>query len=114
MNNPTHFCKKILLRFHNFFIKISSKIHRDFIAIWYDGDRGQRLLEMALCWILPLSTKVKTGNFFFPLLTTSNIIRIAALHQLRLIDSKRLTSIIDSISLTEHNFIKQSVTDFIR
>jgi mRNA interferase MazF len=67
-----------------------------------------------LCWAIPLSTKVRSGNFFFPLLAESNIIRIATLPQMRLIDTKRLIEKLDSISEMEHGFVKEKITAFTR
>lgn len=66
------------------------------------------------CWVIPLSTQVKKGDFYFPLLSEANIIRIATLPQMRIIDAKRLHNRIDSISFYEFSLIKEKVTDFIR
>jgi len=68
----------------------------------------------SLCWGIPLSTKVRSGSFFFPLLAESNIIRIATLLQMKLIDTKRLVEKLDSISEMEHGFVKEKITAFIR
>ena len=67
-----------------------------------------------LCWVLPLSTQVSKGDFFFPVLSESNIMRMTAIPQLRMIDVKRLSNIMDSISSTELSFVKEKVIDFIR
>ena len=67
-----------------------------------------------LCWAIPLSTKTRTGSFYFPLLATSNIMRTALLPQMKLVDSKRLKMKIDSISPQEYAFIKEKVTAFTR
>ena len=60
--------------------------------------------------MVPLSSQVAKGNFFFPLLAESNTIRTAILPQLRMIDSKRLIKKIDVISLAEYEFIKEKIT----
>jgi mRNA interferase MazF len=67
-----------------------------------------------LCWVIPLSTKLSKGNFFFPVLSESNKIRIATIPQLKMIDVKRLSNKIDSISKTELKFIREKVIEFIR
>lgn len=67
-----------------------------------------------LCWVIPLSTKLSKGNFFFPVLSESNKIRIATIPQLKMIDVKRLSNKIDSISKTELEFIREKVIEFIR
>ncbi len=67
-----------------------------------------------LCWIIPLSTKVKTGSHFFPLLAISNTIRTAVLIQMKSIDSKRFKNRIDSISPEEYELIKEKITDLTR
>ena len=67
-----------------------------------------------LCWALPLSTKISRGNFFFPVLSESNIIRMTSIPQLKMIDVKRLSNKIDSISNLELDLIKEKVIDFIR
>lgn len=67
-----------------------------------------------LCWVIPLSTKVLRGNFFFPLLSRSNIFRTAIISQLKSIDIKRLIEKIDSISVMEYEFIKEKTTDFMQ
>jgi mRNA interferase MazF len=67
-----------------------------------------------LCWVIPLSTKARSGSFFFPLLAESNTIRIATLPQMKLIDTKRLIEKLDSISVMEHGFVKEKITAFIR
>jgi mRNA interferase MazF len=67
-----------------------------------------------LCWVLPLSTRVSKGDFFFPLLSESNTIRMAIIPQMRMIDIKRLINKIDLISNQEYGYIKEKVIDFIR
>ncbi len=67
-----------------------------------------------LCWVLPLTTKISKGDFFFPLLSESNVIRICIIPQMRMIDIKRLRDKIDSISKYEHKLLKEKITDFIR
>ena len=67
-----------------------------------------------LCWVLPLSTKISKENFFFPVLSEKNIIRMTILPQLKMIDIKRLVNKVDSISLQELSFIKEKIIDFIR
>ena len=67
-----------------------------------------------MCWVIPLSTEVKKGNFFFPLLAESNIFRTAVLPQLRLIDIKRLDKQIDIISWKEYTFVREKVIAFIQ
>ncbi len=68
-----------------------------------------------LCWAIPLSTQVARGSFFFYLLAESNIIRMAIMPQMRMIDSKRLIKKTDIISMTEYGFIKEKITkEFLR
>jgi mRNA interferase MazF len=67
-----------------------------------------------LCWVLPLSTRISKGNFFFPVLSENNIIRMTTIPQLKMIDIKRLRDRIDSISSKELGFVKEKVIDFIR
>ena len=85
--------------------------------------KGERFIRPALvikkftnnlCWVIPLSTKVRTGSFFFPLLTESNTIHTALLLQMRLVDTKRFLEKFDSISEMEKKFINEKITAFIR
>jgi mRNA interferase MazF len=71
-------------------------------------------LSRSLCLAMPLSTKVASGSFFFPLLSRSNIIRTAILPQMKPLDVKRLIKKIDKISPEEYVFIKERVTAFIQ
>lgn len=71
-------------------------------------------LSRNTCFVIPLSTKVKSGNYYFFLLSESNIIRIATLSQLKMIDVKRLRNKIDSISQEEFVLIKEKVINLIR
>jgi mRNA interferase MazF len=66
------------------------------------------------CWVIPLSLKVKNGSFYFPLLSESNIISIATIPQLKMVDSKRLIKRVDLISVREFSYIKEKVIAFIR
>ncbi len=67
-----------------------------------------------MCWVIPLSTQVLKGNFFFPLLAESNIIRIAVLPQMRMVDIKRLCDRLDLISYSEYELIKKELTAFMQ
>ncbi len=67
-----------------------------------------------LCWVIPLSSQVSCGNYFFPLISKTDIIRIAALHQMRLFDVKRFEEKCDSVSLQELNWVKEKITAFLR
>ena len=67
-----------------------------------------------LCWVIPLSTRVSRGNFFFPLLSEKNIIRMAVLPQMKLVDVKRLRDKMDAISFQEYSFVKEKITGFIQ
>ena len=67
-----------------------------------------------LCWVVPLSTKVLKGNYFFPLLSETNIIRTATLPQMKMIDVRRLRNKFDIISIQEHFHIKKALITFMR
>lgn len=67
-----------------------------------------------MCWVLPLSTKVSKGNFFIPVLSESNIIRMTTIPQLRMIDIKRLRNRFDIVSSSELELVKEKVIDIIR
>ena len=67
-----------------------------------------------ICWVIPLSLKVKNGNFYFPLLSDSNIIRTATLPQMKMVDIRRLVKKLDSISVQEFCLIKEKIIDFVR
>jgi mRNA interferase MazF len=67
-----------------------------------------------MCWVIPLSTVVSKGSFFFPLLADSNLIRMAILPQMRMIDVKRLAEKCDSISIMEQQFLHKELIAFIR
>ncbi len=71
-------------------------------------------LSRSSCLVVPLTTQIKLGNYYFPLLSESNIIRIASLAQIRRIDSKRLNRKFDSISPQESTFIKEKVIEMFR
>lgn len=66
------------------------------------------------CLVIPLSLKVRRGNFYFFLLSESNIVRTASLAQMKMIDVKRLKYKLDSISQVEFNFIKEKIIALIR
>ena len=67
-----------------------------------------------LCWVIPLSTKIKNGNFFFLLLAESNTFHTALLLQMKLMDTKRFIKKFDSISEIERRFINEKIIAFIR
>ena len=57
-----------------------------------------------VCWVLPITTKPKTGRYYFPIDLEDKIERRVILSQLRLIDGKRF---LDKIStLPEEQFSK--------
>ncbi len=67
-----------------------------------------------LCLVLPLSTRVLRGEYFFPLLSESNIIRVALFHHIKSIDSRRLMTVMDHISIQEFEFVKEKITILFR
>lgn len=71
-------------------------------------------LSRHTCIVIPLSTQIKSGNYYFLLLSEANIIRTATLSQIKMIDARRLRNKIDSISKLEFSFIKEKVIDLIR
>ena len=73
-----------------------------------------RKFSRRMGWALPLSTKVAKGEFFFPLLSESNIIRTAILPQMRMVDIKRLIHKIDTISDKEYGYLKKELIALIR
>ncbi len=66
------------------------------------------------CFAIPLSTQTLHGEYFFPLLSESNIIRTAILHQVRSIDGCRLAEKIDRISSLEQGFINEKITKLLQ
>lgn len=73
--------------------------------------RKQRTIQIHPVFILRSEIY---GGVIFPLLAESNIIRIAILPQMKLIDTKRLIEKLDSISEMEHGFVKEKITAFTR
>lgn len=51
-----------------------------------------------VCWILPITTKLKTGKYYFPIDLGDNIQRRVILSQLRLIDGRRFLDKISTLS----------------
>lgn len=51
-----------------------------------------------VCWIIPLSTKIKKGKFYTPIDLGDEKERVAIISQLRLIDAKRLYQKINVLS----------------
>jgi mRNA interferase MazF len=49
-----------------------------------------RKFNNEVCWVIPLSAKIKSGKFYLPIDLDDNVPRVAILSQLRLIDAKRL------------------------
>lgn len=62
-----------------------------------------------ICWILPLSTRIKTGKFYSPVTLSDTVPRVAILSQLRLIDAKRLMGKIGIIDSENYNYIQKAV-----
>lgn len=49
-----------------------------------------RKFNNEVCWVIPLSAKIKIGKFYLPIDLDDDVARVAILSQLRLIDAKRL------------------------
>ena len=60
-------------------------------------------------WAIPLSTKIKSGRFYFPINISDDIERVAVLSQLRLIDVKRLITKIGMIFNENYTEIEKAV-----
>ena len=64
-----------------------------------------------VCWIIPLSTKIKRGKFYIQVDLKDKIQRVAVISQLRLIDAKRLYQKINMLSKYDYKNIQSAVID---
>lgn len=63
---------------------------------------------------IPLTTKVKTGKYYFPISLTDNIPRGAILSQVRLIDAKRLYQRVGFLSKDSFADMKKALIRIIQ
>ncbi|MFA6304332.1 MAG: type II toxin-antitoxin system PemK/MazF family toxin [Patescibacteria group bacterium] len=59
-------------------------------------------------WALSLTTKIKQGKFYAPVILNDNVPRCVIVSQLRLIDAKRLIDKIGTIGKENYNQIKKT------
>ena len=69
-----------------------------------------RKFNHQILWGIPLTTKNKTGKFYFPINLNDSINRCAIISQLRLIDAKRLYYKIGIIDINTHNKLKNTMS----
>lgn len=62
-----------------------------------------------VCWIIPLSTKIKKGKFYIPIDLEDKTERVAIISQLRLIDAKRLYQKIGVLSGANYKKVQDAV-----
>lgn len=62
-----------------------------------------------VCWIIPLSTKIKKGKFYVPIDLGDKMERVAIISQLRLIDAKRLYQKINVLSNANYKKVQDAV-----
>lgn len=62
-----------------------------------------------VCWIIPLSTKIKKGKFYTPIDLEDKTERVAIISQLRLIDAKRLYQKIGVLSAVNYKKIQDAI-----
>lgn len=62
-----------------------------------------------VCWIIPLSTKIKKGKFYVLIDLGDKIERVAIISQLRLIDAKRLYQKINVLSNVNYKKVQDAI-----
>lgn len=72
-----------------------------------------RKFNNEVCWVLPITTKPKTGKYYFPVDLGDNIERRVILSQLRLIDSKRFLDKITTLPEEQFENLEKSVQSFL-
>jgi len=64
-------------------------------------------------WALPLSTKIKKGQFYSPVDLVDGIPRVAILSQLRLVDAKRLRDKVETLGEQQYTTIRKAVVHLV-
>lgn len=67
-----------------------------------------------VCWVIPLSTKIKNGKFYVPIDLGDKMERVAIISQLRLIDVKRLYQKIGVLSNENYKKVQDVVINLCR
>ncbi|MEK7142477.1 MAG: type II toxin-antitoxin system PemK/MazF family toxin [Patescibacteria group bacterium] len=62
-----------------------------------------------VCWVIPLSTKIKKGKFYIPIELGDKTERVVIISQLRLIDAKRLYQKISILGGENYKKIQNAV-----
>ena len=62
-----------------------------------------------VCWVLPITTKPKTGKYYFPIDLGDNIQRRVILSQLRLVDGKRFLDKMTTLPENQFNKLDEAV-----
>ena len=62
-----------------------------------------------ICWVLPITTKSKTGKYYFPIDLGDNIQRRVILSQLRLVDGRRFLDKMTTLPEDQFNKLDKAV-----
>lgn len=62
-----------------------------------------------VCWVIPLSTKIKNGKFYVSIDLGDKMERVAIISQLRLIDAKRLYQKIEVLNSENYKKVQDAV-----
>lgn len=73
-----------------------------------------RKFNNEVCWIVPLSAKIKSGKFYLPIDLNDGMARVAILSQLRLIDAKRLYQKIGVLDKDEMEKLRNMIIDLCK
>jgi len=67
-----------------------------------------------VCWVIPLSTKIKQGKFYVPIELKDKTERVAIISQLRLADAKRLYQKIAVLDRTDYEKMLDAIINLCK
>ena len=73
-----------------------------------------KIMTRNTCLCVPLTTRDKHGSYYFEVDLFDGVSRRAVLSQVRLIDSKRLWSLIGTVNIDQFEKIKKALIDIIK
>lgn len=62
-----------------------------------------------VCWVIPLSTKIKDGKFYVPISLEDEVPKVAIISQLKLVDAKRLYQKIGVAAGKDHQKVRDAI-----
>jgi mRNA-degrading endonuclease toxin of MazEF toxin-antitoxin module len=73
-----------------------------------------KIMTKNTCLCVPLTTRDKHGSYYFDVDLSDGVSRKAVLSQIRLIDTRRLWSLIGTIDIDQFEKIKKALIDIIK